>query len=256
MNKILFSIGFLLLLTPLVLQWNNKGQQEKIISSYWEKIEMLDDEEIEETFHCAQIYNESLIKESDVFEGEYEALLNLSGNGIMGSIEIPDISLKLPIYHGTSDEVLASGVGHLQDSSLPIGGMSTHAILTGHRGLPGAQLFTRLDEMEKGDVFFIRVCNQVLTYQVVQIQVIEPDEVEIVDIQEGKDLISLITCTPYGINTHRLVVTGERTENQAVSEFDGSVINMSKWDFILILILVLFLVMIVLKKRRAKEVKR
>ena len=133
----------------------------------------------------------------------------------MGSMDIPKIGVELPIYHGTSEEVLSKGIGHLQGSSLPVGGESTHSILTGHRGLPQSKLLTRLDEMEKGDYFFFHVLNETLAYQVTEIQVVKPEEVSILKIQEGQDLASIITCTPYGLNTHRLIVTGKRVPYEA-----------------------------------------
>ena len=132
------------------------------------------------------------------------------GTGVMGSIEIPKIGVDLPIYHGTDDDVLSNGIGHLEGTSLPVGGASTHCVLTGHRGLPNSKLFTRLDEIEENDLFYLNIFGETLAYKVNQIEVIEPDEVDKLNIQEGKDLVSLITCTPYGLNTHRLVVTGER----------------------------------------------
>ena len=146
---------------------------------------------------------------------EYEALLDSDGSGVMGYLEIPKISVSLPIYHGTSDEVLAKGVGHLEGSSLPIGGESTHGILSGHRGLPSARLFTDLDQLEEGDSFTINILDQTLQYQVTEIQTVLPEETENLRIQQGKDLITLVTCTPYGVNTHRLLITGERVEQDS-----------------------------------------
>ena len=154
-------------------------------------------------------------------EENYENLLNLSGTtGVMGSIEIPKINVDIPIYHGTSEEVLASGVGHFQDSSLPVGGNNTRCILTGHRGLPNSKLFTRLDELEKEDLFFISTCGETLAYRITEIEVMEPEEAELLEILPEKDLCTLITCTPYGINTQRLVVTGERVPYEKV-EYDS-----------------------------------
>ena len=148
-------------------------------------------------------------------DASYASLLDTTGTGVMGSLDIPKIGVELPIYHGTSEEVLSKGIGHLQGSSLPVGGESTHSILTGHRGLPQSKLLTRLDEMEKGDYFFFHVLNETLAYQVTEIQVVKPEEVSILKIQEGQDLASIITCTPYGLNTHRLIVTGKRVPYEA-----------------------------------------
>ena len=158
-------------------------------------------------------------------EESYQKQLNLSGTGMMGTISIPKINVNLPIYHGVEEEVLVNGVGHLPESSLPVGGENTHCLLTGHRGLPNTKLFTRLDEMETGDLFFVTVCGEKLAYQVSEIEIIHPEDVEGLGIQAEKDLVSLITCTPYGLNTKRLVVTGERipyTEKQEQEIVPGS----------------------------------
>ena len=136
----------------------------------------------------------------------------------MGTLQIPKINVNLPIYHGTDEEVLKNGIGHLQGSSLPVGGENTHCVLTGHRGLPNSKLFTRLDELENGDLFFIDVCGTKMAYQVKNLQIIKPEEVDCLNIEAEKDLVSLVTCTPYGINTHRLVVTGERISYQKGEE--------------------------------------
>ena len=143
-------------------------------------------------------------------DDSYNSLLNLSGKGIMGTIQIPKIDVNLPIYHGTDDQVLSIGVGHVQNSSLPVGGNSTRTLLTGHRGLPNSKLFTRLDELEEGDLFFLDICGCTLAYQIYSIEVIEPDEVGKLDPVNDEDVATLITCTPYGINTQRLIVNGKR----------------------------------------------
>ena len=185
---------------------------------------------MEQTSKNAKRYNELLWQANGAIVGDYsetalsdemyQKMLNLRNDekGIMGTLRIPKISVSLPIYHGTSDEVLENGVGHLQGSSLPIGGENTRSVLTGHRGLPNSKLFTRLDELEEGDLFFLDVCGEKLAYRVNEIQVIKPEEADSLGIQAGKDLVSLVTCTPYGINTHRLVVTGERIEYQEGAE--------------------------------------
>ena len=144
---------------------------------------------------------------------QYEQLLNVSGDGIMGYIEIPSINCSLPIYHGTQESVLQIAVGHIEWSSLPVGGASSHCVVSGHRGLPSAKLFTNLDELSKGDTFMLRVLDEVLTYEVDQILIVEPQETGALQIEEGKDYCTLVTCTPYGINTHRLLVRGHRIDN-------------------------------------------
>lgn len=146
---------------------------------------------------------------------EYESLLNVSENGIIGYIEIPVINCSLPIYHGTDETVLQIAVGHIEGSSLPVGGLGTHCVLSGHRGLPSAKLFTNLDKLSEKDTFYIRVLNETLTYEVDQIRIVEPHEVEALEIEPGKDYCTLVTCTPYGINTHRLLVRGHRINNPA-----------------------------------------
>lgn len=145
---------------------------------------------------------------------EYESLLNVSGNGIIGYIEIPMIQCSLPIYHGTEESVLQIAVGHIEGSSLPTGGAGTHCVLSGHRGLPSAKLFTDLDQLAEGDTFILRILDETLTYEVDQIRTVEPYELDDLGIEEGKDYCTLVTCTPYGINTHRLLVRGRRVDNQ------------------------------------------
>ncbi len=148
---------------------------------------------------------------------EYLELLNVSGLGIMGYIEIPEISVRLPVYHGTDESVLQIAVGHLEWSSLPVGGESSHCVLSGHRALPSAKLFTDLDKLREGDIFMLRVLDEVLTYEVDKISIVEPSQVSALQVIEGEDLCTLVTCTPYGINTHRLLVRGHRIENIAES---------------------------------------
>ena len=227
------------------MQIQDVKKQERIVSTYWDEIQVLEDEEVQSCMEQAKEYNASEVKMIS-----YEKQLNLFGNGMMGSLDIPKIRLNLPIYHGTSEEALAKGVGHLKESSLPIGGIGTHSVLTGHRGLPEAQLFTRLDELEKGDLFFLRICNQTLVYQVKTIATIKPEEVEILAVQEERDLVSLITCTPYGLNTHRLVVTGERVEEKELTLEQIESSNVSRKGIVLIVIIWAILVVIILWKMK------
>lgn len=220
LKKISFLIGLILCLYPLVSGIVEQQSQKDVVATYQQMIENSSSYSIEDTLTKADEYNRALFRSKTsvlnseeiniLSEENYNQTLNM-GNGIIGSIEIPKISVNLPIYHGTSDEILSAGVGHVNGSSLPIGGSSRKSILTGHRGLPSSKLFTRLDELELNDLFFISVLNETLAYKVVNIQVIEPEDVSSLEIEEGRDLVSLITCTPYGVNTHRLVVTGERT---------------------------------------------
>jgi len=212
-----FLIGVCILLYPAISDyWNSKTQSHAIVD-YESVLNNMDEEDYAAIFNAAHEYNKALssigsplLNHSQV-PGYHDAL-RVSENGMIGYLKIDRIALELPIYHGTSDEVLNKGVGHLEGSSLPVGGESTHSIMSAHRGLPSSRLFTDLDRMEKGDTFQIIVLNQVLTYQVDQIKVIEPTNVSDLQIIEGGDYCTLFTCTPYGINTHRLLVRGVRIE--------------------------------------------
>lgn len=159
-------------------------------------------------------YKHTTFALSEEDKGAYDTLLDISGTGVMGYIEIPTINISLPVYHGTEDAVLQIAVGHLEWSSLPVGGEDTHCVLSGHRGLPSAKLFTNLDKLVVGDKFVMRVLDEVLTYEVDQILIVEPTDVSTLMIEAGKDLCTLVTCTPYGINSHQLLVRGHRIENQ------------------------------------------
>lgn len=181
-----------------------------------------DDTKLKEIMDNAAAYNDMLYQtggavvdnsDTEILSDEsYEKQLNISGNGTMGSLDIPKINVELPIYHGTDDTALSNGIGHLQGTSLPVGGANTHCVLTGHRGLPSSKLLIRLDEMVEGDLFFLRIGNETLAYKVNKIQIVEPEDVSGLQIEAGEDLVTLVTCTPYGINTHRLLVTGKRVE--------------------------------------------
>ena len=211
-------IGLLMVLYPTLADVWNARHASHSIASYIETVGDTDDTVYAEAMLAAQSFNERLrevknFKLSDEMAEEYHNLLNLNGLGIMAYIEIPKIKVSLPIYHGTSNEVLQIAVGHLDWSSLPIGGASSHAAVSGHRGLASARLFTDLPKLEKGDVFYVRVLNELLTYEVDQIKTVKPDEGDDLKIEEGKDYFTLITCTPYGINTHRLLVRGHRISN-------------------------------------------
>lgn len=211
-------VGVLCFAVPMFLQIQDKNQQQAVISTYQQSVMKCDESDLKECFEKAVEYNRQLFELKGVSVGDsialdYESQLNVTQTGMMGHLQIPEIDVKLPIYHGTSDEVLATSIGHLEGTSLPVGGENSHAVLTGHCGLPNAELFTRLDELKMNDEFFLQVCNQTMAYQVVEIQVVEPEQVDAIVIEDGRDLVSLITCTPYGINTHRLIVTGERLKD-------------------------------------------
>lgn len=216
---LLFVIGLSLLLYPALSDYWNSLHQSAAISDYAENVADLSKENYDELWTAAKSYNASLVPRFNAFlltdeqKEQYDSLLNVSGLGIMGYIEIPEINCSLPIYHGTDESVLQIAVGHISWSSLPTGGESTHCVLSGHRGLPSAKLFTNLDKLTEGSTFMLRVLDEVLTYEVDQILTVLPDEVDTLQIVEGEDLCTLVTCTPYGINSHRLLVRGHRIEN-------------------------------------------
>lgn len=211
--------GLCLILYPSISDWWNSFHQSRAIASYVEDVENTSEEERQECLEAAHAYNRMLSQAGNSFilseeeERKYRSLLDVSGTGIMGYIRIPSIAVDLPVYHGTDESVLQIAVGHIAGSSLPVGGSGTHCLLSGHRGLPSAKLFTDLDQLVEGDVFLLMVLGETLTYQVDQIRIVLPEEVEELAIEEGKDYCTLITCTPYGINTHRILVRGRRIEN-------------------------------------------
>ena len=215
----MFTVGLSLLLYPTVADWWNKMYASHINDLYAENVSKLSDEEYEEILRKAKAYNEELLMEtnrfhpSDEMHEDYEKNLNVSKNGVMGVVKIPSLRVNLPIYHGVEESTLQDAIGHIEGSSLPIGGESTHTIVSGHRGLPSAKLFTDLDQMEVGDYFMFVVLDDTYTYQVDQIKIVEPNDFTYLQIEEGKDLATLQTCTPYGINTHRLLVRGHRVDN-------------------------------------------
>ena len=216
--------GLGLVLYPTVSDWWNDLHQSRAIASYIEDVENVSDDDKLAMLEAAQIYNERLAKAGNNFlpdeaeEAEYLSLLDVSGTGIMGYIQIPSIDVNLPIYHGTDEGVLQIGVGHITGSSLPVGGKGSHCLLSGHRGLPSARLFTDLDQMEEGNIFLLNVLGETYTYQVDQIRIVLPEELDELTIVDGKDYCTLITCTPYGVNTHRILVRGHRIENNAETE--------------------------------------
>lgn len=212
----LLLIGLSLLLYPTVSDYWNALHQTKAITTYAENVAALDNASYDAIWDAARAYNRNLLNRSNSFllsqeqKAEYESLLDISGQGIMGYIEIPEIDVSLPIYHGTEDTVLQVAVGHLEWTSLPVGGESTHCVLSGHRGLPSAKLFTNLDKLREGNIFLLRVLDEILTYEVDQILIVEPQDTAALEIVEGQDYCTLVTCTPYAINTHRMLVRGIR----------------------------------------------
>ena len=216
--------GLSLLIYPSFSDYWNSFTQSQVIVDYTKQIDNLDEEKYDRILSEARAYNVKLIGRrnpyllSDEQKAEYDELLDISGIGIMGYIEIPAINCTLPVYHGTDDSVLQIAVGHLEWSSLPVGGKGTHCVLSGHRGLPSAKLFTDLDKVVVGDIFILRVLDEVFTYEVDSIMIVEPHETDSLLIEKEKDYCTLITCTPYAINTHRILVRGERVENPEESK--------------------------------------
>ena len=221
---LIFVTGLSLLLYPSISNYWNSFHQSRAISEYTGIVSEIDNEEYKKIWHDAEQYNEELAEKENRFfptkeeDKEYRNLLNIDGNGVMGYLEIPSINCFLTIYHGTEDSVLQIAIGHIEGSSLPVGGKGTHCVLSGHRGLPSAKLLSDLDKVTEGEIFTIRTLDETLTYKVDQIRIVEPDEIADLDIEPGKDYCTLVTCTPYGVNSHRLLVRGHRIENE---EDDG-----------------------------------
>ena len=215
----IFFVGLSVLLYPTISDFWNEKRQSQAIMNYDDLIVDLTPEDYSEIFDKADAYNKKIRNMSFPFMNhkniadEYYDTLDINGDGMMGYITIEKIKVQLPIYHGTSDKVLNSAVGHVEGSTLPVGGKSTHTVLSAHRGLPSAKLFTNLDKVEVGDVFTVRILDRTVTYQVDQILIVLPHETDNLNIVQGEDYCTLVTCTPYGINTHRMLVRGTRIEN-------------------------------------------
>ena len=220
---LVFLAGLSLMLYPAVSNFVNSHSQARVIATYREELDTLDAESHARMISQANTYNKALIERENEFsltpelQQQYEALLDVSGSGVMGYVDIPCIDCTLPVYHGTKEDVLQQAAGHVEWSSLPVGGESTHCVISGHRGLPTAELMTHIDRLRLGDRFYLHVLDQTLEYQVDQIKVVLPEDASYLTIEEGKDLVTLVTCTPYGINSHRLLVRGTRVLNGKVS---------------------------------------
>lgn len=204
---------------PLIASINNERTQSLVQMEYEEKLQQLDTSEIDAALAAAREYNKTIstvqIEDVDKIKADlppYEDLLNLANNGIMGYIEIPTINIDLPIYHSTTGAAMEKGAGHMEGTSLPVGGVGTHAVISAHSGMAGAKLFTDLDKLKLGDVFFVTVCNEKLAYEVDNIAVVEPTDIDLIRIDTQQDYVTLLTCTPYGVNTHRLLVRGHRVK--------------------------------------------
>ena len=215
---LILFVGLSLLLYPTLSDYWNSFNASRVIASYSNEVKNLNTDEYKDMLNDAHKYNEELAKGDvsynldDNQKKRYEELLDVSGTGIMGYVEIPFIRCMLPIYHGTDEASLQVAIGHMEWTSLPVGGESTHAVISGHRGLPSAKLFTDIDRLVEGDIFILRILGETLTYEVDQILIVKPEETSALQIEEGKDYCTLVTCTPYGVNSHRLLVRGHRIE--------------------------------------------
>lgn len=269
-----FAAGYVTLNYPVLGTLYNQIREGKVLDSYDDAVQTMDEGRREKYWKEAQEYNAMLVKEnpqlSDAFSQEakksdsaYNHVLNMEDSGVMGALEIPKISLYLPIYHGTSQEVLEKGIGHLEGSSIPIGGKNTHAVLTGHRGLPSAELFSNLDQMEKNDEFYIHILGKTLAYKVFNVETVRPEETGHLTIARGQDRVTLVTCTPYGINTHRLLVHAKRVPYRESDTTDSRKDSLWKWlrkqktFLISSAVLVLLVVSCIIRScRRRKQKKR
>lgn len=261
---IVLLAGLSLLLYPTVSDYLQTLAHRRVIAEYLSNIEEMDDTSYDELLEDALAYNAelansyvSLLQLSENKVQQYESLLDVTGTGMMGYIQIPSIDVSLPIYHGSSDEVLRVGVGHLEGSSLPVGGETAHTLLSGHRGLPSATLFTHLDKLQEGDTFTLRILRDAYTYEVDKINVVEPGEVDTLKMEAGQDYCTLITCTPYGVNSHRLLVRGHRIETQeeALPEAPQAP-EADLWIWVLIagaVLLLIVVIIIILRRNRRKN---
>ena len=259
--------GLSLLLYPSFSNYWNSFHATRAIASYAEETANLNEAEYAAMLQDAHAYNQAKAKNATTYaltdeqQEVYQSLLDVSGTGIMGYIEINSIGVSLPIYHGTEDSVLQIAVGHLDWSSLPVGGESTHCVMSGHRGLPSAKLFTNLDQLVVGDTFMLRVLDEVLTYEVDQILIVEPDDVSALQLVPGEDLCTLVTCTPYGINSHRLLVRGHRVENAIAADLVRVTSDAVKIEPVLVApvlampVLLVLLILLLLPRKNGKKTR-
>ena len=269
-TALILLLGVALVLYPTVADKINDAVNHKAIGTYQEQLLTFDDSRYEKMLKAAQDYNARLFR-SDPYIGaltveerkEYESLLNIDGTGMMGYIEIPKAKVYLAIYHGADEAVLQTGVGHLESSSLPVPGESVHTVLSGHSGLPSARLFTDLDQLELGDIFTIHILRETLTYQVERMERVAPDELSDLRIEQGQELCTLMTCTPYGVNTHRLVITGRRIETPSAEKAEEAPIVQavtSKWNrwfvFLPVILFAGILTAVILIRKHRKKKKQ
>lgn len=259
MNILLFVCGLLMCLYPFISGIYTSYTQSQLIQTYEDNSSSLSENQINEEIQKAIDYNNSLYqKQLNPFNNNaislkaYNDILNISDSSIIGSIEIPVIDVNMPIYHGTSETILSKGAGHMEETSFPIGGENTHSVITGHRGLPSSKLFTRLDELQKNDLFYINVLNQTIAYKIDKISIVTPNNIDSINIESGKDLVTLITCTPYGLNTHRLLVTGHRVpfEKEVKKNIEPKSMSLRELFFIVLPLLFIIFGIIIFKKKK------
>lgn len=267
---IVLLVAFSVLLYPTLSSYLNEKNSSKVVSYYDEESIKLSETEKEQMLEDARAYNQEMLgnidlidpssKENTEIDERYQSLLNPDGTGMMGYIHIPKINIELPIYHGTSEAVLQAGVGHFWGTSLPVGGESTHTVLTGHRGLPIKTLFTNIDKLEEGDIFYIKVLDETLAYQIDQILTVLPEETDALAIESGKDYATLVTCTPYAINTHRLLVRGYRIPYEEATEQESDVDVKPELSFtakvLIVTIIVIFIGLIITVMYSMRDRKR
>lgn len=260
------AVGLGLILYPSFADWWNSFHQSRAVASYMEAVASMDKSQYEKMLRDADAYNTRLAKTgiqwtlTEKQQEEYKKILNINDTGIMGYIDIPKINVELPIYHGTDEAVLQIAVGHLEGTSLPVGGKGSHCVVSGHRGLPSARLFTDIDKLVEGDTFTLTVLNRTVTYEVDQIRIVEPHDLSDLQMDKNADLCTLVTCTPYGINTHRLLVRGHRVAN---AQGDATVIadamqieSVYIAPFIAAPILVLLIIWMLIGTSRRKKLKQ
>ena len=265
---IILLAGLSLLLYPTVSDYLQTLAHRRVIAEYLSNIEEMDDTSYDDLLNEALAYNAELAENyrtllllSTEKKEQYESLLDVTGTGMMGYIQIPSIDVSLPIYHGTSDEALRVGIGHLEGSSLPVGGETSHTLLSGHRGLPSATLFTHLDKLQEGDTFTLRILREVYTYEVDKIDVVVPGELGSLKMETGQDYCTLITCTPYGVNSHRLLVRGHRIEieEDAIPETPQAP-EADLWIWILVagaaILLIVFIIIVLQRKRKKNDITK
>lgn len=267
---IVLLVTFSVLLYPTLSSYLNEKNSSKVVSYYDEESIKLSETEKEQMLEDARAYNQEMLgnidlidpfsQENTEIDERYQSLLNPDGTGMMGYIRIPKINIELPIYHGTSEAVLQAGVGHFWGTSLPVGGESTHTVLTGHRGLPTKTLFTNIDKLEEGDIFYIKVLDETLAYQIDQILTVLPEETDALAIESGKDYATLVTCTPYAINTHRLLVRGYRIPYEEATEQESDVDVKPELSFtakvLIVTIIVIFIGLIITVMYSMRDRKR